>query len=125
MKKIIVILFLGVNFFLWFGVAEDPEFFHAGPFLKSRPCPKFYFSSPVGMGDYNSSRVLAFSPEKKFDEFMFQQYFSNGGIQSNPFSFKFCDMSQTSMHNFWDNALYSEVNKIYPILFNTEPPKHQ
>jgi hypothetical protein len=105
MKKIIAILFFGINFFLWFGVYEDPEFFHTGSFLKARPCPQFYFNSPVGMGDYDSPRALAFSKEQMFDEFMFEQYLGVGGIQSKPFSFKFCDMSESSMYRFWNNKL--------------------
>ena len=105
MKKIIVFLVLGTNFFLWFGVAEDPEFFYVAPFLKARPCSRFYFYSPVGMGDYDSSKVLAFSEEKIFDEFMFQQYFEVGGVQSKRFSLEFCDMSKSSMYRFWNNKL--------------------
>ena len=111
-KKIIGIIFIGVNIFLWLGIYEDDEFSYKLPFLKARPCPHWYFYSPVGMGDYDSPRALAFSKEQMFDEFMFEQYLGVGGIQSKPFSFKFCDMSESSMYRFWEYELNEALNRI-------------
>lgn len=110
-KKIIAIIFIAVNVFLWCGVYEDDEFSDNWLFFKVRPCPQWYFHSPVGMGDYDSSRALAFSKEKMFDEFMFQQYFEVGGIQSKAFSLEFCDMSESSMYRFWDYKLNEALNR--------------
>ena len=87
----IFFLVLLSNCYLWIGFYEDPEFFSISPFIKSRPCTKFYFSSPLGMQDYGDKNL---TKNEEFEEFMFEQYFGTNGIQSKPFSFKFCTMKK-------------------------------
>ncbi|KDM93349.1 hypothetical protein [Photobacterium galatheae] len=88
--KTSVSLLIVTTIFLWFGIKEDPEFFSYAPFIKTRPCPKFIFYSPVGMQDPEDVHL---TEKEKYEEFMFEQYFSVNGIQANGFRLSFCDMS--------------------------------
>lgn len=90
MIRVTFFIFILINSYLWLGLAKDPEFFEWEPFLKARPCPKFLFSSPIGMGDYDQFKL---SEREAYEQFMFEQYFYKGGIQYGRFSFKMCDFS--------------------------------
>lgn len=90
MKKIIIGSIIAVTGYFWLGAVEDPEFFVWGPFMKTHPCPKFSFQSPVGMGDYGDRPL---SKEEYFEQYMFEQYFKVGGLQEKKFSLALCDMN--------------------------------
>ncbi|SHO54421.1 hypothetical protein [Vibrio quintilis] len=101
-KKTLLGIFVVTNIYLWFGIKEDPEFFSYGPFFKMHPCPKFFFSSPVGMGDIDLKRL---SQDEIYEEFMFQQYFNKNGIQDQGFSLFPCVMDSKTKLNWvsWEN----------------------
>ena len=85
-------LFLLVGF-LWLGVGEDPEFFNYSPFVKTRPCPKFVFHSPVGMQNTKSAKL---TKKQKYEEYMYRQLFGANGTQWERYSFKFCKLIPSS-----------------------------
>ncbi len=94
MKRIVLFIFVLINGYFWVGLGQDPEFLDWGPFIKARPCPKFLFSSPIGMETPENRKL---SEKEAFEMYMFEQYFGKDGIQSNDFSLKMCDMDKSNM----------------------------
>lgn len=64
-------LFLGMLLLSCTGLAHDPEFSEATPFLKHRPSLRFQFRSPIGESDM---RLENLDPERKAEEEAYREF---------------------------------------------------